>query len=320
VQITEEYVRRSLPSGPPPLAFVPPRVIAAASLLRKDVLRRSLLWTAAIFEELYGLKAIGSLSQRAVLGDRFGALHSELPPDAFSVGLLDPAFEGSGFGIAVRAADGGLREPIRDEIYFPRLERTFPAVAYNAEEDPHVSGPKRASVNPVGGCTACWAQKNGSASRGFVTARHCTNGYALGASIRLAPRGSGIVADKAPGTVDAAYISVSGRRRAGRALLSTVPFPMPGLRVVLNFPSGAREATVKDTTMIHELIDDYLFPVTITTDVFGERGESGSLMTTRGGRGVGIYSGTTILPNGETIGRSQHLEQARLLLNLRLYR
>jgi hypothetical protein len=171
-----DYLNAVLPPSNPPLESVPVPVQRAfgasepfgeseGSSFPEDegpnITRRSAFWTYAIFSEF----GDGSVQPTTMPGpfcpawwwwrwwwcwwqkwnqpkQRFKAL--------FSVGAFDRDFEGPGFGLIIESPFL-QRSQIIDELFFPRLNRSFPVAARPLVEDLH------AVPSLINATSTCWA-------------------------------------------------------------------------------------------------------------------------------------------------------------------
>lgn len=308
MDISREYIAEVVPQGAPPDSEIAGDVREAAARLDDPVSRRSLLWTAAIFKQIrgglplmLGPKVVGPMIRNVV------------------VGVLDPKTEGGGFGIALHVELGARPTEGLGPISFPQIGRAFPVVVRSLWDELHMPAPNR---HPVGGMSTAWGESRQPRQWGILTAKHCTNGFAVGATMPLLG-GSGTVVAKAQYIVDAAFVDAGVTKPSHAPLLATAKSIAAGSTLTIegNQPVPCTVIGVNDTFGI---VNDPTLPVHIFMDRHASPGDSGARVVDGQGNVVGIYMGLChgAVHQGQsnlTIGRAQSIEQAATILNLTLY-
>jgi hypothetical protein len=285
------------------------------------IIVRSALWTYAIFNEFlsgnFGPDGPSKTPWPSAseywysLVTLFRAA-SRIP---FAVGVFDPDFEQKGFGLIITGDPQLVTPGILGEIYFYQLGRSFKVLARSGVEDLH------APPSLVNASTACWANDNNRASQwGFLTCRHAVTGISQGATVALSGGGTAKLLRKAPPTVDAAYIGTSAPSTSVTPM-KMVTFPTTGQPTDVQTSRGPQARSVVAVTNTLGVIGDPYHPIKVYLDQPCQPGDSGALVQASGGDGVGIYcgelSGATVGgKTGQTVGISQHLEQAVTVLDV----
>jgi hypothetical protein len=335
-----DYLNAVLPPSNPPLESVPVPVQRAfgasepfggseGSSFPEDegpnITQRSAFWTYAIFSEF----GDGSVQPTTMPGpfcpawwwwrwwwcwwqkwnqpkQRFKAL--------FSVGAFDRDFEGAGFGLIIESPFL-QRSQIIDELFFPRLNRSFPVAARPLVEDLH------AVPSLINATSTCWARDNRAPTVwGFVTCRHAVTGIKDGAKVALGGGGPARLERKAPPTIDAAFVSTSAPRASLRPM-NFVTFPTAGQSVDVLTSAGPQARSVVAVTETLGVINDPYHPIKVYFDQPCQPGDSGALVQSSSGNGMAIYcgsmSGATVHGRtGQTVGIGQHLQQAVTVLDV----
>lgn len=336
--IAEGYRTDLLPGEPPPTRWISGEVMAAAE--KKEGLERmSILWTYAILAAIQE----GGLRFRATrrlwwFGD-FPALHLPVFSSFFarvSIGLCQiPDEQGkSQFGIS-------LLVPSDNEYFTTAIKAgtawlpgadffTFPvAIIPYSNEELHSS----ALPNPSLGLSTCWAS-DANSRVGILTAKHTVNGHMAGSPIPMNyghGKSSGILIAKAHGAVDAAFIEV---KDIDASILPMAPlaeqiYPAMSTAVSVHTANGIKQNSIETVTWTHSVFNNHNFHVTVYLKNHYSSGDSGGLVQDAAtGDGIAIYCGQLEVPTTGTdpanptpgiLGTSQHLHQARILLDLSLF-
>lgn len=142
------YLREVLPQNDPPLERVPSAVREAFPETgdfpgddeNRRLIRRSALWTYAIFSEIRGGYFEPSPDILPLWWPRwqkFPLIRLVYPAwREVSVGVFDQQYEGSGFGL-IAAVPFGAESAVIGEIRFLRLGYSFPIALRALVEEPH---------------------------------------------------------------------------------------------------------------------------------------------------------------------------------------
>jgi hypothetical protein len=307
-------------------------ISSLAERIQDRVVARSLVWTAAIFQELrsqnYQIRYLESPLGRGV---RFpDGFWDPFWPNPFVgllgmsrattyVGFLDPETEEKGFGIALHFASGNPEYLFRGRVFFPGLNTEFPLVTRLLSEEAHATP----GVHPYGGTSTCWVEEKTSRKKGILTAKHCTTGTAIGGKMLLSDGSQGVLMNKGKNLIDAAWIDPGKGYPKKSTHLPVNLYPTGGLSINMQVPSGSVSAVIAGVTDTFGVLNDHNFPVKVYFDKFGVAGDSGSMVSSSSGDALAIYAGVL---NGATyqgksnvsLGYGQHIGQAAILLNLNL--
>ena len=175
-----------------------------------------------------------------------------------------------------------------------------------------------APVDPANAASTAWAHDQSGAG-GVLTCKHAITGLPPGSNVLLKSGANGRLAAFTDGPVDAAFIETQGGIPGGSQLLRVEDHPINGATVTVDFRSqGSTTGQILNSWYFADNPSAYNGQ-RVFIDCWGQRGDSGALVSTRQGDAVAIYTGT-IKGNGTTQGMSQYLRQAVDLLNLNLFR
>jgi hypothetical protein len=243
-------------------------------------------------------------------------------------GFADPQFEEDAFGIILytvpfaSAPFPEIAEPSpKPDPFSPYTivvdEIRFPAFIRRAE--PHWHSP---GVHPRQGTAACWARSKKpplASLTSLLTAKHILENVALGNPVPLTA-GQGHVIDVAPEGVDAALVQVPGPYAAGGGKR------LRSRRLVAQWTDVEihKQQSVISTKVIEVNSSrgslHYSLPLRIFLGHSGQPGDSGSLVMTPGGVGIGMYLGSVVNPaTQQSEGFCQHLAQAANALSVQLF-
>ncbi len=329
MEYSNAYLRDVLPAESPSELAVPEPVMQEIFTLLQDgesfdgddsfVLKRSVMWTYAAFEQM----RLGNfeLELGSPATERQGGFGKEAGRAHF--GLFDPTFEKPGFGL-ILDADWPVRPPMPQRalagiIRFPRLGQSFPVIERQMVTILH------AQAAPVNSHSACWARDNKAASNwGFITSGHAV----AGGSVPLTNGANGIFARSHHPPIDAAFVATAPPARPELrklANLATLRFPAAGLPVEIETPKGPQLRHVVSVFNSLGVINTTYFGIQLFFDNSCQPGDSGSLVRTLAGDAAALYSGELrgAALNGLTnqiLGIGQHFEQALHALNVSAYR
>jgi len=272
-----------------------------------DFEQRAILWTVAL--------------QNAVESE---GIERSIPGlERVSYGFGDPDFEEDAFGVIVyRAASTAgqdeatlIEEPETSVIKIANL--VFPVFTRSAVWDFHAM-----NVHPANGTAACWAKsKKNSLKRkaGLVTAKHVVGQHVLGNAVPLT-KGYGTLIDLAPEGIDAALVQVPKSVFPHETVpLACETFIAQWTDVqVIGRVSGVFQTKIVEVTSSRGSLH-YSIPLRVFLAMPGQPGDSGSLVISDKGLGIGIYMGSvTNIANQQLEGFCQHLGQAADTLSLDL--
>jgi len=272
-----------------------------------DSEQRAVLWTIALQNAFESEKI-----ERSIPG-----------LEKVTYGFGDPDFEEDAFGvIAYRAAStagqdeaADLEESETSAIRIANL--VFPVFIRSAVWDFHA-----VNVHPANGSTACWAKSQKKPLQrkvGLVTAKHVVGQHVLGNAVPLT-KGYGTLIDLAPEGIDAALVQVP------RSVFPHKTTPLACETFIAQWTdvqvfgrvSGVFQTKIVEVTSSRGTLH-YSIPLRIFLAIPGQPGDSGSLVISDKGLGVGIYMGSvTNIGNQQAEGFCQHLGQAADALSLDL--
>jgi hypothetical protein len=274
---------------------------------------RAIYWTVAL-ENAFD----GSHFASSVPGFRFA-----------TYGFANPTYERSEFGILVytwpsdnlKTADpqsqpwvyqSDPNAPYSIEIG----NRTFPIFVRQAEYKPHAVG-----VNPQNGTAACWAKSRRPqliSKNAVLTAKHILAQSVLGHQVLLT-HGNGQLLDIAPEGVDAALIEVNPGPPNPLNRLRSRKLIAQWIDVDLHTQHAKIRTKVVEVNSSRGSLH-YSLPLRVFLSDSAMPGDSGSLVTTPGGVGIGIYMGSVVNPATQmSEGFCQHLGQAASALQIDLW-
>jgi len=323
MRYSDEYLREAVPPIDPPFGEVPPAVVAELNRLSDDlsssegpaeIYRRSVRWTYAVIEQYRLGNYIWEQFYDLFPWQFFCGEARLLPP--IQVGLFDPDYEASGFGVIIPAPPTQYQtQPGRiGTIRFPNLDnRSFVVMARMMLTTLHAP-PQPANAN-----SACWARDVASPTTwGFLTSGHAVSGVAQGAAVSLAGGHSGTLEISRHPPVDAAFVSTAAPTRPKPQSLrafSTVNFPAAGLPVEVVTATQVEQRHVVAVQNSMGVFNTWYFGIQVFFDQPCAPGDSGSLVRSTAGEAVALYSGdlrgaTYNSLTNQTLGLGQHFQQA----------
>lgn len=304
MDITKSSGPDLLPSELPPSELIPEQLIESLNAL-PAVAQRVLSWTitlAAAFER--------EAQWQRIPGFRF-----------VTYGFADPEFEADKFGAIVYATPmPGIRDDVSN-IKVGRLE--FPIFVRRPIEILH----SLPNVHPLNGTAGCWATSSklpSSRDTGFLTAKHVLQPQVGAPVLPGSPvpttHGYGTVLDVGPDGIDAALVKPSSASPSLGNRIPVIPYPYQWMDVSFCGRSSSSVVTTKviEVSGMQAPLSPFL-PSRICLAAYGQQGDSGALVETNTGDGVGIYGGRYQDPSGATRGWAQHLAQACNVMGLSLY-
>lgn len=311
---SREYLREILPPTDPPTRYVPELVREPLAQLREtdgEEVYRSGLWTYAMFSELReGQFSVSDFKEPWPWPWRAWSPYGEL-----LIGVHDPEYEGRAFGLIFMTLPSFGSGHV-GQVSFPRLERSFPVAKRGLVEDLH------APPTLPNATSTCWAQDRKRRQWGFLTCRHALSGVPVGATVGVSGGAKAIVRSKGPGVIDAAFLETGSAPTSKQMKL--LRFPTAGQSVDIILSSGIAKRSVVTVTDTLGVIADPYHPIRVYLDKACQPGDSGALVSSTRGEGVGIYCGdmtnaTVAGQPGQTVGFAQHLEQATEILDVDPY-
>ena len=265
---------------------------------------------------------------------------------------LENAFERSRFALSVpgfQMATYGFANPVYERLEFGVIVYVFPSEPHETiDVYPEVSTNQRephspysvhigndifpifirqarlqlhsVNVNPQNGTAACWAKSRRpqlASKTAVLTAKHILAQSVLGHPVPLTA-GNGRLLDLAPEGVDAALVEVNLLQS------NTVKRLRPRKLVAqwIDVDVHTQHSTIR--TKVVEVNSSrgslhYSLPLRVFLADAATQGDSGSLVTTRGGMGIGIYMGSVVnTATQASEGFCQHLGQAANALQVDL--
>lgn len=298
---SDDYLRSVLPERDPPSDRVPAEVEREIEGWRGphegEPAVRSARWTYAVFEEIRALQY------------RIDGLPVALSAARMSVGLLDPKYEKSAFGIIIDVPKGLGGHLGR--VDFPRLDQGFDLWGRSLPITTH------APIHPVGATSAAWACANATAAWGVITAGHAVAGHRAGTPVSLANGSRGALLKSYHPPIDAAFVGLAAAAAPppGLTALALRSFPAAGQAMDVHAQSGAVGRAVVSVTDTRGVINTRYMPIIVFLDLPLQPGDSGSLVTGSNGDAVAIYTAEMTDGSGQQIGLAQHFEQAMLALD-----
>jgi hypothetical protein len=176
------------------------------------------------------------------------------------------------------------------------------------------------SVNPRSGTAACWAKSKRpplASKTAVLTAKHIFGQPVLGTTIPLTS-GSGKLIDVAPEGVDAALVEVTQTPATPSRKLRSRTLVAQWIDVDLHTQHSIIRTKVVEVNSSRGTLH-HSIPLRIFLAHSANPGDSGSLVTTPSGMGIGLYMGSVTNPGTQlSEGFCQHLAQAASALQVDL--
>ena len=266
----------------------------------------------------------------AAIAAEFERENWQIPGFEFaSYGLADPIAEGVNEFCVIAWCDPNVKSSgfYRDILVSGHSFNIFVRPAFFSQHSPN--------VHPYQGRTTCYATAPRVGNPLILTAKHVLEAHlkrrpTQGDTIPLADGTGQMLVDpismkimrgtvpfSSPGQIDAAVVETP----QGVVPSTGTPFSAEKQVAVwedtkITFPSGTRDAKVTSVTDTRGSTDPRL-DIRVFFDQWGVNGDSGSLIL-NGTNGVAIYTGEITTASGNSEGVGQHLEQARVAMNLTL--
>ena len=191
---------------------------------------------------------------------------------------------------------------------------TFPYIYRRWQIDFHAL-----SVNPLGGTAACWATKKRRLTpQALLTAKHILNETAVGRPIPLTS-GLGKLLAVAPEGIDAALVQLKQGSGAARRPLRSKKLIAQWSDAIVHTQRAVFQTKVIEVNSSRGSLH-YSLPLRIFLQDAALPGDSGSLVCTPSGVGIGIYMGSVVNPATKlSEGFCQHLGQAASALQADLW-
>lgn len=229
-------------------------------------------------------------------------------------GFADPEFEKDAFGVLVYAAPmvGALDEILSIEVG----PYCFPIFVRRSLEILH-SPP---NVHPLAGTAGCWAMSRRlqtPGNVGFLTAKHVLGSTQIGSPVSTTG-GYGTLLDTGPDGIDAALVGSPGASSLGSSI-DMIPGIWPWMDVYFDGRQSGRVRTKVVAVSDSRGTSSPYIPQTIYLAKHGQQSDSGALVMSSDGKGVGLYRGALQDPSGRNEGFAQHLGQIAGVMSLTLY-
>ena len=327
MEYSDDYLQSVLPPVDPPSEAIPAAVMEELVRLgfyeeydrpSGDLVRRSTMWTYAVFEQL----RLGNCVWEQTESDFQLHLRHDLDDPSVQFGLFDPSFEEHGYGVIVpMTASKSYPAAFRlGRLWFPNLKQSFPVMARMMFTTLH------APARPANANSACWVRDNASPSSwGFITSGHAVSGVALGGATLLAGGHTGALRACRHPPVDAAFVATAAPKRPRKMQqltpFSTINFPAAGLPVEIITSGGTQHRHAVAVTNSMGVFNNTYYGIQVFLNNPCVQGDSGSLVRTPTGEAVALYSGAQFgsTYNGltnQTLGLAQHFEQALYALGV----
>jgi hypothetical protein len=244
-------------------------------------------------------------------------------------GFANPEVEQPAFGVIVYTVPSDLEENAsvykrprqpQPDTHSPYAisvgDIRFPIFVRQRKLELHSLG-----VNPRHGTAACWAKSKRpplASKTAVLTAKHILRQPVLGQTIPFTT-GSGRLIDVAPEGVDAALVEVNQMPATTTKRLRTRKLVAQWIDVDVHTQHSVFRTKVVEVNSSRGSLH-YSLPLRIFLAHPANSGDSGSLVTTPGGVGIGMYMGSVTNPaTGASEGFCQHLAQAASALQVDLW-
>lgn len=174
-----------------------------------------------------------------------------------------------------------------------------------------------APLDPTNAATTCWAS-SADKTEGILTCKHAIAGLSRRSNVAMKDGSTGRLIDFAPGSVDAAFIETQSGIPTNVKPLAIESHPINGSTVTADFRSHyIGNAQILSSWYFADNLDPYN-AMRVYIDHWGQPSDSGSLVSSGAGKGVGIYTGE-FTGNATQQGICQYLPQAIDQLNLKVF-
>ena len=147
-----------------------------------------------------------------------------------------------------------------------------------------------APLDPANAAATCWVSDTNK-TQGILTCKHAIVGLSRGSNVAMKDGSTGQLIGFAPGSVDAAFIETRSGMPANVNSLAIESHPINGSTVSADFRSRRiANAQILNSWYFADNLDPYN-AMRVYIDHWGRPSDSGSLVSTGAGKGVGVYTG-----------------------------